>query len=329
MGKGLAQKILERHLVVGEHVPRSEIGIRIDQTLTQDATGTMAYLQFEAMGLDRVRTELSVSYVDHNTIQVGFENADDHKYLQSVAAKYGIVYSKPGNGICHQRVVESFARPGEVIVGGDSHTVTAGGLGAFATGMGSSDVAIVFGMGKTWLQVPPSIKVLLSSNFAEGVYAKDLIHHLIGKIGADGATYQALEFSGDTVQRMPMSERFTTANMTVEAGAKVGLFPSDEATRDYLKAQGRENDYQPVSPDETAHYESTINIKVAELEAVVARPHAVDNIALARELKGTRIHQLKHNNPKNASRPLVGRRHRDRSQKFIYPGSSRFSRAFE
>jgi 3-isopropylmalate/(R)-2-methylmalate dehydratase large subunit len=189
-------------------------------------------------------------------------------------------------------VVESLAKPGDVIVGADSHTVTAGGLGAFATGMGSSDVAVVFGLGKTWFRVPESIKVALSGNFQKGVCAKDLILHLIGQIGADGATYKALEFSGDTVGAMSVSQRFTIANMVVEAGAKVGLFPADEATRDYLAEQGRGNHYQPVFPDADAIYEQTFNIDVANLEPTISQPHTVDNTAPVRELKGTKIQQV-------------------------------------
>jgi 3-isopropylmalate/(R)-2-methylmalate dehydratase large subunit len=212
--------------------------------------------------------------------------------LRRFAQETGCIIYDVGGGVCHQIVAESLAKPGDVIVGADSHTVTAGALGAFATGMGSSDVAIAFGLGKTWLRVPESIKIVVSGRLPAGVGAKDLSLHLIGNIGADGATYKALEFSGDGVESMTMSQRFTIANMAVEAGAKVGLFPADRTTQDYLSSQGRGNHYQPLFADSDASYERTININLAALEPTVAKPHSVDNIAPARELKGTKIQQV-------------------------------------
>jgi len=212
--------------------------------------------------------------------------------LRHFAHETGAIMFDLGEGVCHQLVAESLARPGDIVVGSDSHTVTAGGLGAFATGMGSSDVAVVMGLGKTWFRVPESIKVVASGNFQKGVGAKDFILHLIAQIGTDGATYQALEFSGDAVGAMTMSQRFTIANMVVEAGAKVGIFPADETTQNYLVEQGRSGHYQPIFPDDDAVYEQTINVDVAKLEPIVAKPHTVDNTALVSELKGTKIQQV-------------------------------------
>ncbi|GAJ12873.1 unnamed protein product, partial [marine sediment metagenome] len=220
------------------------------------------------------------------------ELSNDHVLLRDFARETNSPLSDVGDGICHQVVAESLARPGDLIVGADSHTVTAGGLGAFACGMGSTDVAVVLHLGRTWLRVPESIKVAVTGSFPDGVYAKDLILHLIGQIGADGATYKALEFGGDTVSVMSISQRLAAANMAVEAGAKVGLFSADETTREYLSAQGRGDDYQPLFPDDDAIYERTIEIEAAELEPTVAKPHTVDNIALARELEGTRVQQV-------------------------------------
>jgi len=234
----------------------------------------------------------TVVFIDHAAPSPTSTLSNDHLFLRQFAQETGAILSELGSGVCHQLVAESLARPGDIVVGSDSHTVTAGGLGAFATGMGSSDVAVAMGLGKTWFRVPESIRVVVSGDFPKGVGAKDLILHLIGRIGVDGATYKALEFSGAAVAAMSMSQRFTIANMVVEAGAKVGLFPADETTRKYLVAQGRGDDYEPLSPDGDAVYEQTIEINVAELEPTVARPHRMDNTALARELKGTKIQQV-------------------------------------
>ncbi len=292
LGKTLSEKILSTKS--GSDARAGDIVIaRVDLAFAQDTTGPLTVRQFRASGFKSLSSSLKAAlFLDHAAPSPNRELSDDHTLLRDFALEVGCLLSDVGQGVCHQIVAESLARPGDLIVGADSHTVTAGGLGAFACGLGSTDVAVVMALGKTWFRVPESSRVVLSGRFARGVYAKDLILSLIGKIGAAGATYKALEFGGDTVGTMSIPDRLTVANMAVEAGAKVGLFPRDEVTRDYLKAQGRENDYQPVSPDETAHYESTINIKVAELEPVVARPHTVDNIVPARELKGTRIHQV-------------------------------------
>ncbi len=292
MGKTLSEKILS--VKSGCDARSGDIVIvKVDLVFVQDTTGPLTVRQFQTSGFKRpANPQKSVLFLDHAAPSPDYRLSADHMLLRDFARQTGCLISDVGDGVCHQIVAEAFARPGDVIIGADSHTVTAGGLGAFATGMGSSDVAIAFALGKTWLRVPESIKVAVSDNFPEGVYAKDLVLHLIGQIGADGATYKALEFSGDTVDSMSVPERLTIANMTVEAGAKVGLFPADKTTQDYLTSQGRGNDYQPFSPDNDASYEQTININMTELEPTVAKPHTVDNTALAKELKGTKIQQV-------------------------------------
>ena len=292
MGKTLAEKILSQKS--GSDVKAGDIVIaRIDLVFAQDTTGPLTIRQFQTSGLEHLANpQKTALFIDHAAPSPNHELSADHIFLRNFARQTGCPIYDVGNGICHQIVAESLAKPGDVIVGADSHTVTAGGLGAFATGMGSSDVAIAFGLGKTWLRVPESIKIVVSGDFPEGVYAKDLILHLIGKIGADGATYKALEFNGDTVDRMSMPERLTIANMVVEAGAKVGLFAADKTTRDYLIAQGRGGDHQPISPDADATYEQTIHINAASLVPTIAKPHTVDNSAPAGELKGTKIQQV-------------------------------------
>ncbi len=290
MGKTLAEKILS---VKSGHDARSgDIVIaKVDLVFVQDTTGPLTVRQFQTSGFERLANpQKSALFLDHAAPSPDYRLSADHVLLRNFAQQTGCLIFDVGDGICHQIVAEALAKPGDVIIGADSHTVTAGGLGAFATGMGSSDVAIAFALGKTWLRVPESIRVVVSGNFPDSVYAKDLVLHLIGNIGADGATYKALEFSG--LDDMSMPERLTIANMAVEAGAKVGLFPADKTTQDYLTSLGRGNDYQPLSPDNDASYEQTININLAELEPTVAKPHTVDNTALARELKGTKIQQV-------------------------------------
>jgi len=265
----------------------------VDLVFIQDTTGPLAVRQFRESGLKKLaRPEKTAVFIDHAVPSPTHTLANDHLVLRRFASEAGAIMSEMGEGVCHQLVAESLARPGDVIVASDSHTVTAGGLGAFATGMGSSDVAVAMGLGRTWFRVPESILAEVGGRFQKGVSAKDLILHVIGLIGADGATYKALEFGGDGIKEISMSQRFTVANMAVEAGAKVGLFPADDITRDYLAAQGRRKDYQPVSPDADAIYERTIPIDLGALEPTVARPHTVDNVALARELKGVKIQQV-------------------------------------
>lgn len=331
MGKTLAEKILSAKS--GGEVKAGDIVIaKVDLVFIQDTTGPLAVRQFQAMGFDYLANSLKVAvFLDHAAPSPSQELSNDHVFLRDFARKTGGLLYDVAEGVCHQIVAESLAKPGDLIVGADSHTVTAGGLGAFATGMGSTDIAVALRLGKTWLRVPESIKVALSGKPPNGVYAKDLILHLIGRIGADGATYKALEFSGDAISTMSIPERLTIANMAVEAGAKVGLFPADEVTQHYLSAQGRKTDYQPLSPDDSAIYEQTINISLAELEPTVAKPHAVDNIALARELKGTKIHQVfigtcTNGRPDDlaaAARILKGKKVHPKTRLIIAPASRR------
>ncbi len=292
MGKTLAEKILSQKS--GTDARAGDIVIAsVDLVFAQDTTGPLTIRQFQATKFERLHNpQKTALFIDHAAPSPSRELSTDHLLLRNFARQTGCAIYEVGEGVCHQLVAEYLAKPGDVIVGADSHTVTAGGLGAFATGMGSSDVAIALALGKTWLRVPETIKIAVSGSFPKGVYAKDLILHLIGKIGADGATYKALEFAGDTIDRMSMSGRLTTANMSVEAGAKVGLFASDRFTKAYLAAQDRAGDYQRIFPDPDAVYEQTINIDATKLEPTVSKPHTVDNTALARELKGTKIQQV-------------------------------------
>jgi len=292
MGKTLAEKILgqksESDAKAGDIIIA-----RVDLVFVQDTTGPLTVRQFQAGGFKQLADpQKTILFLDHAAPSPRYELSNDHMLLRQFSRQTGCILSEVGNGVCHQLVAESLAKPGDVIVGADSHTVMAGGLGAFATGMGSTDIAVAFGLGKTWFRVPESIKVTVSGKFADGVYPKDLILYLIGQLGADGATYKALEFSGDTVDNMAIPQRLTIANMAVEAGAKVGLFPADKVTRDYLTSQERSNDYQPISSDPDAIYEQAINISAASLEPMVAQPHTVDNVAPARERKGTKIQQV-------------------------------------
>jgi 3-isopropylmalate/(R)-2-methylmalate dehydratase large subunit len=291
MGKTLAEKILSQKS--GCDARPSDIVIApVDLAFLQDTTGPLTVRQFQATNFKSPASPgCTVLFLDHAAPSPNLNMSNDHLLLRSFAEESGCRLCEIGEGICHQLVAESMAKPGDIIVGADSHTVTAGGLGAFATGMGSSDVAVATGLGKTWFRVPESIKIEVKGKFSPSVCAKDLILHLIGKIGADGATYKSLEFSGD-IDNISMSGRFTISNMAVEAGAKVGLFPSNEPTREYLKAQGRESDYQPLSPDSDAVYETTISIDLTKLEPTVSKPHTVDNVTTAASLKGTKVQQV-------------------------------------
>lgn len=292
MGRTLAEKILAEKS--GAHAHPGDIVIaRVDLAFMQDTTGPLTVRAFQGSPMKQLADPArTVLFVDHAAPSPNANLSNDHITLREFSAESGAVLSDAGEGVCHQRVAEEYARPGEVVVGADSHTVTAGGLGAFATGMGSSDIAVAMGLGKNWFRVPETIKVEVNGAFQKGVSAKDLILHLIGTIGADGATYKALEFHGDTIKNMSMSGRFTIANMAVEAGAKVGLFPSDETTHEYLVSQGRGGDYKPLEADEDAVYQSTVTIDGAALQPTVSKPHAVDNTSLALELKGTKINQV-------------------------------------
>ncbi|MBI2265359.1 MAG: aconitate hydratase [Armatimonadetes bacterium] len=290
--KTLTAKIIEEHLVSGKIVPGEEIGIKIDQTLTQDATGTMAYLQFEAMGIPRVRTKRSVSYVDHNMLQTGFENADDHRYLQTVAAKYGIVFSRPGNGICHQVHRERFAVPGQTLLGSDSHTPTAGALGMLAIGVGGLDVAVAMGGGPYYLRLPRVVGVRLTGALRPWVSGKDVILELLRRLTVKGGVGKILEYFGDGLRTLRCAERFTITNMGAELGATTSIFPSDEETRGYLAAQGRSGDFRDLSPDEGASYDEILELDLSNLEPLIACPHSPDSVRKVREIAGTHVDQV-------------------------------------
>ena len=292
MKQNIVQKILEKHLVSGRLVAGEEIAIRIDQTLTQDATGTMAFLQFESMGIDHVRTELSVSYVDHNTVQVGFENADDHAYLQSAAKRYGAVFSKPGNGICHQLHLERFGRPGATLLGSDSHTPTGGGIGMVAIGAGGIDVAVAMGGGAFHLVCPRVTLVNLSGRLRPGVSAKDVILKVLSILGSKGNVNTAVEYGGPGVAALGVPARATITNMGAELGVTTSVFPSDETTRRFLAAQGREKAWTPLAADPDAEYDRVIDIDLSALEPLVACPHNPGNVATVAEFRGTKVQQV-------------------------------------
>src|SRR5512147_1797734 len=292
MGKNLFFKILEAHLVEGRLDPGSEIAIRIDQTLTQDATGTMAYLQFEAMDVPRVKTELSVSYVDHNTLQDGFENADDHRYLMTVAAKYGIHYSKAGNGICHQVHLERFGRPGKTLLGSDSHTPTGGGIGMIAIGAGGLDVAVAMGGGPFYLTCPKVVKVNLTGKLQPWVSAKDVILTILRMLTTKGNVGTVIEYGGEGVKTLSVPERATVTNMGAELGITTSVFPSDEITKSFLEAQRREGEWTAVAADDDAKYEKVIDLDLGSVEPLMAKPHSPDNIGTVKDLVGTKVDQV-------------------------------------
>lgn len=293
MGKNITQKILEGHLVSGEMTPGKEIAIRIDQTLTQDATGTMAYLQFEAMGVPKVKTKRSVSYVDHNTLQYGgFENADDHRFLQTLAAKYGIYFSKPGNGICHQVHLERFGVPGETMLGSDSHTPTCGGLGMLAIGAGGLDVAVAMGGGPFNLTNPKVVLVNLKGKLKPWVSAKDVILELLRKLTVKGGVGKVIEYGGEGVKNLSVPERATITNMGAELGATTSIFPSDEVTLEFLKAQKREGDWKELVADADAKYDEEIKINLSKLEPMLAKPHSPDAICKVSDIEGMKVDQI-------------------------------------
>jgi len=292
MGKGIVQKILEKHIVEGKWEPGKEIAIKIDQTLTQDATGTMAYLQFEAMGVPKVRTDLSVSYVDHNTVQIGFENADDHKYLQSVAAKYGIVYSRAGNGICHQVNLERFGKPGRTLLGSDSHTPTGGGIGMVAIGAGGLDVAVAMAGGPFYLTCPKVIKVNLKGKLQPWCSAKDVVLKMLEIFTTKGNVGCVFEYGGEGVKTLSVPERATITNMGAECGVTTSVFPSDETTKEFLKAQGREKDWTELKPDTDAEYWKEIDLDLSEIIPLTAFPHSPGNTKTVKELEGMEVDQV-------------------------------------
>ncbi len=292
MGYTIAEKIIKAHLVSGEMKQGNEIALKIDQTLTQDATGTMAYLEFETMGLDRVKTEKSLAYIDHNTLQSGFENADDHRYIQSVAKKHGIYFSRPGNGICHQVHLERFSRPGKTLIGSDSHTPTGGGIGMLAMGAGGLDVAVAMGGGAYYITMPKMYKVNLTGRLKPFVSAKDVSLEILRILSVKGGVGAIIEWGGEGVKTLSVPERATITNMGTELGATTSIFPSDEITREFLRAQGRDGDYIPLESDSDAHYDKIIDINLSELEPLIACPHSPDNVVTVASLKGTKVDQV-------------------------------------
>ena len=292
MGYTVAEKILKAHLVEGEFKKGNEIGIKIDQTLTQDATGTMAYIEFEAIGIPRVRTEKSVAYIDHNTLQSGFENADDHRFIGSVAKKRGISFSRPGNGICHQVHLERFGIPGKTLIGSDSHTPTGGGLGMIAIGAGGLDVAVAMGGGTYYITYPKIVKVELKGKLSPWVSAKDVILEVLRRMSVKGGVGKIMEYCGEGVKTLSVPERATITNMGAELGATTSIFPSDERTYEFLRAQKREQVWQEIKADEDAVYDEEIVIDLSTLEPLVACPHSPDNVKTIKELEGMKIDQV-------------------------------------
>ncbi len=292
MGLTLAQKLIKSHLVEGEMIPGTEIGLRIDQTLTQDATGTMAYLEFEAMGVDRVKTEKSVAYIDHNTLQTGFENADDHRYIQSVTKKHGIYFSRPGNGICHQVHLERFGIPGKTLIGSDSHTPTGGGIGMLAMGSGGLDVAVAMGGGTYYIPMPKMTRINLTGYLKPWVSAKDVILEVLRIMSVKGGVGKIIEYGGEGVKTLTVPERATITNMGAELGATTSIFPSDEITLAFLKAQGRENDWVEIQPDADAVYDEVIDIDLCSLEPMAACPHMPDKVKTTDEIGRIKVDQV-------------------------------------
>ncbi|MCF6463237.1 aconitate hydratase [Clostridium sp. Cult1] len=292
MGLTVAEKIIKKHLVKGEMKKGKEIGLRIDQTLTQDSTGTMAYLQFEALGVERVKTKKSVAYIDHNLLQTGPENADDHLYIQSIAKKYGIYFSKAGNGICHQVHLERFGVPGETLLGSDSHTPTGGGLGMLSIGAGGLDVAVAMAGGAYYINMPQIVKVELRGKLNAGASAKDIILEVLRRYKVKGGLNKIFEYAGEGIKTLSVPERATITNMGAELGATTSIFPSDEITFRFLKAQGREEDYTKIEADKNAHYDEIIVIELDELEPLIACPHSPDNVVPVTEMEKIKVHQV-------------------------------------
>ena len=292
MGLTIAQKIIKAHMLSGDMTVGSEVALKIDQTLTQDATGTMAYLEFETMGLDRVKTERSVAYIDHNTLQSGFENADDHRYIQSVCKKHGIYFSRPGNGICHQVHLERFGKPGKTLIGSDSHSPTGGGIGMLAMGAGGLDVAVAMGGGAYYITMPKMYKVNLTGKLNPFVTAKDISLEILRILSVKGGVGAIIEWGGEGIKSLSVPERATITNMGTELGATTSIFPSDEITKAFLEAEGRGEDYVELSSDSDAEYDKIIDINLSELKPLIACPHSPDNIVTVESLKGTKVDQV-------------------------------------
>lgn len=329
MSLNVTQKIISEHLVEGEMTPGSGITMKIDQTLTQDATGTMAHLQFEAMGIPKVKTELSVSYVDHNTLQTGFRNPDDHVYLRTAAAKYGIVFSPPGTGICHQLHLENFAKPGKTLIGSDSHTPTAGGVGSLAIGAGGLSVALAMAGMPYPLSMPRVVSVRLEGELTGWATAKDVILKLLGMLTVKGGVGKVMEYTGPGVATLSVPERAVITNMGAELGATTSVFPSDEKTKQFLKAMGREEDFRELLPDDGATYDEEIVINLSELEPLVAQPHMPDRVVTVRELAGMKVDQAAVGSCTNSSYAdlkavalmLTGKKKADDTDLLVSPGS--------
>ena len=292
MGMTIGQKLIKSHLVSGDMTPGSEVGLKIDQTLTQDATGTMAYLELEAMGLEQVKTELSVAYIDHNTLQTGFENADDHRFIQSVAKKRGIRFSRPGNGICHQVHLERFGKPGKTLIGSDSHTPTGGGIGMLAMGAGGLDVAVAMGGGTYYITMPKMVRVNLTGKLSPWVAAKDVILEVLRIMTVKGGVGKIIEYGGEGVATLTVPERATITNMGAELGATTSVFPSDDVTKAFLKAQGREDDWVELKADEDAVYDEVIDINLSELAPMAACPHMPDRVKSVTEIGKIKVDQV-------------------------------------
>lgn len=292
MGKSLTYKILENNLISGELKPGSEITVKVNQTLTQDSTGTMVYLQMEAMNIKKIKTDLSVAYIDHNTLQAGFENADDHEFIMSAAAKYGVIYSKPGNGICHQLHLERFGKPGTILIGSDSHTPTAGGLGMIGIGAGGLDVAVGMTTGTYTLKAPKVLNIELNGKLKSWVSAKDVILYILKKLTVKGGVGYVIEYSGKGVNELSLTDRATITNMGAELGATTSIFPSDEKTLDFLARQERKGDYKEVKADEDAVYDKKFIINLCEITPMTAMPHSPDNVGAIKSLKKIRVDQI-------------------------------------
>lgn len=292
MGLTISQKIIKEHLLSGEMKAGSEVSIRIDQTLTQDSTGTMAYLQFEAIGVPRVKTKLSVAYIDHNTLQTGFENADDHKYIQTVTSKHGIRFSRPGNGVCHQVHIERFGVPGQTLLGSDSHTPTCGGIGMLAIGAGGLDVAVAMGGGPYFITMPKMVKVVLHNKLGNWATAKDIILEVLRIMTVKGGVGKIVEYAGDGLKSLSVPERATITNMGAELGATTSIFPSDEVAREFLKAQGREESWKEITADADAYYDEVIEIDLAQLRPLIAKPHMPDQVVSVKEVAGLKVDQV-------------------------------------
>lgn len=292
MGLTLTEKIIKSHIVDGEMKKGTEIGLKIDQTLTQDATGTMAYLQFEAMGVDQVKTERSVAYIDHNTLQSGFENADDHRFIGSIAKKHGIWFSRPGNGICHQVHLERYGKPGKTLIGSDSHTPTGGGIGMLAFGSGGLDVAVAMGGGAYYITMPQVVKINLTGKLNDWVSAKDVILRVLQLLSVKGGVGKVMEYTGDGVKALSVPERATITNMGAELGATTSIFPSDEVTKAFLKSQGREEDWTELKADDDAVYDEEVNIDLSSLVPLAACPHSPDNVKTVEEIGNIKIDQV-------------------------------------